>query len=313
MKMKVVFKNNPAAFCQLLTVSFAIVLLFFPFSFFSQTLSEKDLAYFKKYEDSLYYFQKKVFHAPNDSARFKDNAKFLRLWDEVLLNQLSFYYPFDSLKEVARLVSSDKKVRIINWNVPRIDGTHTYYGFVQWLNPKTNRYDLSELTDRSAGIKNPETYVGDNTKWFGMLYYSIITSNDYYTLLAWDGNDKLVTRKFIDILSFKKDGTPVFGKEVFKFPKRNPKRVMFEYSAKVVMSLRYNESFGAIVYDHLAAKDEFNDGQWQFYGPDFSYDALVLKRGKWNYTPDVDVKNPRNKNDNVQRNRQKDKPIYAPK
>jgi hypothetical protein len=279
----------------------------------SQNLTDKDIVYFKKYEDSLVYFQKKVYSAKTDSAKFKENAKFTHLWEEVLLNQLSFYYAFDSLKEVSRLVSSDKKVRIINWNVPKADGTHLYFGFTQWLNPKTNKYELDQLFDKSSTVKTPESYVSDNTKWFGMLYYAIITSGDSYTLLGWDGNDKLVCRKFVDVLSFKKDGTPQFGKEIFKFPRRTPKRVMFEYSAKVVMSLRYNENFGAIVYDHLAAKDEFSDSQAQYYGPDFSYDALILKRNKWVYTPDVDVKNPKNKNDNIRRKDKKDKPIYTPK
>ncbi len=303
-----------STFCQLPTANCILfVSCLFALTSFSQTLTDKDIAYFKKYEDSLCYFQKKVFTAKTDSAKFKDNAKFVHLWDEVLSNQLSFYYVFDSLKEVSRLVSSDKKVRIINWNVPRTDGSHYYFGFIQWLNPKTKQYELTQLFDKSATLKNPESYIGDNTKWFGMLYYSIITCDDYYTLLAWDGNDKTVTRKFVDILSFKKDGTPVFGKDVFKFPKRNPKRVMFEYSAKVVMSLRYNENFGAIVFDHLAAKDEYAEGQAQFSGPDFSYDALILQRNKWNYTPDVDVKNPKNKNDNVKRSNKKDKAIYTPK
>lgn len=280
---------------------------------FAQDLTEKDITYFKKYQDSLVVLQKKIFSSHNDSAKFKENVKFVKLWDEILSNQLSFYFAFDSLKEVSRLVSSDKKVRIINWNVPKSDGSHYYFGFIQWLNPKTNKYELDQLFDKSATIKNPEMYVGDNTKWFGMLYYAIITCDDYYTLLAWDGNDRTVTRKFIDVLSFKKDGTPVFGKDVFKYPKKSPKRVMFEYSAKVVMSLRYSDSFGAIVFDHLAPKDEFTSGQTQYYGPDFSYDAFILKRNKWDYTPDVDVKNPRNKNDGVKRKEKKDKDMYVPR
>src|ERR1051326_7403583 len=103
----------------------------FTITAFSQDLNDKDIAYFKKYEDSLVYYQKKVFYGKTDSAKFKDNAKFTRLWDEVLSNQLSFYYAFDSLKEVSRLVSSDKKVRIVNWNIPRVDGSQYYFGFVQ--------------------------------------------------------------------------------------------------------------------------------------------------------------------------------------
>ncbi|HXB41186.1 MAG TPA: hypothetical protein VNZ49_11640 [Bacteroidia bacterium] len=289
-----------------------VVWALFSFAAYSQTLTDKDIAYFKNYEDSLCYFQKKVFTAKTDTSKFKANIKFLKIWDEVLLNNLSFYYPFDSMKQVSRLVSADKKVRVITWNLEKADGTFYYFGFVQAMHPKTKHYEVYELADKSATIKSPENYVGDNNKWFGMLYYDIIENGDYYTLLAWDGNDKTVTRKFIDILSFKNDGSPVFGKDVFKMPKKNPKRVMFEYSSKVVMSLRYYN--GAIVFDHLAAKDENNEGMAQFYGPDFSYDAFFPGRGRWNYEADVDVKNPKSKNDNVKRDKsKKEKVVYAPK
>jgi hypothetical protein len=287
------------------------VFCFLGAALFSQELTDKDKAYFKKFEDSLIVLQKNVFAAKTDTGKFRNNIKFVKLWDEILLNDLSFYYPFDSMKQVSRLVSSDKKVRIITWNLEKADGTEHYFGFVQSKNPKSQHYDLFTLNDKSATIKNPENYVSDNTKWFGMLYYDIIPNDDYYTLLAWDGNDKLVCRKFIDVLSFKSDGTPVFGKDVFKYEKKNPKRVMFEYSAKVTMSLRNNN--GAIVFDHLASKDEMNEGMFQFYGPDFSYDAFLPSRGKWVYEADVDVKNPRNKNDNAKRGKTKEKTIYAPK
>src|ERR1700758_86031 len=91
--------------CKLQTV-YCLLLTFYCFSAFtsfSQNLTDKDITYFKKYQDSLLYFQKKVFSAKTDSAKFKENAKFTHLWDEVLSNQLSFYYGFDSLKEVSRL------------------------------------------------------------------------------------------------------------------------------------------------------------------------------------------------------------------
>jgi len=290
---------------------YILLLLLFAAPLFAQELTEKDLAYFKKYEDSLCYYQKKMFSAKTDTGKFKPNVQFVKLLDEVLLNGLSFYYPFDSLKQLSRLVSKDKKVRVITWNLNKADGTYHYFGFVQALNPKTKQYDVFELFDKSASIKNPETHVGDNYKWFGMLYYDIIENDNYYTLLAWDGNDKTVTRKFIDILSFKDNGTPVFGKDVFKMPKKTPKRVMFEYSAKVVMSLRHYN--GALVFDHLAAKDEMSDGMPQFYGPDFSYDAFFPSRGKWSYEADVDVKNPRSKNDNVKHDKNKEKAVYTPK
>lgn len=281
---------------------------------FAQSLSDKDITFFKKYEDSLCHMQKKVFYSKADTTKFRANAKFYHLFEEILLNTLSFNYPFDSLKEVNIRTSSDKRFRIITWNIPRQDGTYNYFGFIQAMHPKTKKYEVYELTDKSASVKNPETYVSDNTKWFGMLYYTIIASGDYYTLLGWDGNDKLTVRKFIDVLSFKKDGSPLFGKEVFKMPKKFPKRIMFEYNAKLTITLQYNEAVKAIVVDHLTPKESYLENQYQFYGPDFSYDAFIYKHGKWNFEEEVDVKNPRSKLDDVKKDKdKKDKPIYAPK
>jgi hypothetical protein len=294
----------------LLTVTFCLL----TFAFQAQTLSDKDLAYFKKYEDSLSAMQQKVFFSKTDTAKFKANAKFFHLLEEALLNNLSFSYPFDSLKEINRLTSPDKKFRMITWSIPNKEGNFFYFGFLQALHPKTKKYEIYELTDKSVGVKNPESYISDHTKWFGMLYYSIIPCGDYYTLLGWDGNDKLIARKFIDVLSFKKDGVPVFGKDVFKMPKKIPKRVMFEYNAQVVMSLRYNNEANSIIFDHLTPKEDYLEGQAQFYGPDFSYDAFVFKHGKWEFEEEVDAKNPRSKIDNYHRDKsKKEKAVYTPK
>ncbi|MBS1646158.1 MAG: hypothetical protein JST67_02330 [Bacteroidetes bacterium] len=258
--------------------------------------------------------QKTVFFAKEDSIKLKANAVFTKLLEETLLNTLSFSYPFDSLKETNRLVSSDKKVRLITWSISLKNGTFIYFGFVQAYHSKTKKYEVYELTDQSDKVKNPETYQSGHNKWLGMLYYGIIPCADYYTLLGWDGNNKITTRKYIDVLWFKKEGTPIFGKEVFKMPKKFPKRIVFEYNAQLTMSLRYNADAQALIFDHLAPKDGYLEGQYQFYGPDFSYDAFVYKHGKWNFEEEVDAKNPRNKMDNYRRNKTpKEKPVYAPK
>lgn len=292
---------------------FVTVLFWLTCSCFSQSLTQQETAYFNKKEDSLVKLQNLTFFSKTDSLRLRSNAKFMAMLDEVLLNQLSYYYPFDSLKEISRLYAGGQKVRIITWNLERPDGTFQYFGFLQSKNPKSNSFDLYPLKDKSLTIKNPELFVGDNNSWFGMLYYNIINCKGYYILLGWDGNDKTVTRKFIEVLSFKKDGTPVFGKDVFKFPRKNPKRIMFEYSSKVVMSMRYNPESQAIIFDHLSAKDEFSTGMPQYSGPDFSFDAFVFKHHRWYYLEDVDTKNPRNKNDRAGRNSGKEKPLYVPK
>jgi hypothetical protein len=105
------------------------------------------------------------------------------------------------------------------------------------------------------------------------------------------------------VLYFKSTGDPVFGKDVFKFPKKNPKRLMFEYSADISMSLKYNDKRNQIVYDHLAANkpDGLLDGQFQYYGPDGSYDALELKNDKWIVVEDIDARSEKNKNEDVKK------------
>jgi len=177
-------------------------------------------------------------------------------------------------------------------------------------------YELFPLIDKSGSVKNPESYIGDPSKWFGMLYVDIIKSDEeYYTLIGWDGNDKLTQRKFIDILYFKPDGTPIFGKDVFKFPGKFAKRIMFEYASEVAMSLRYHENKKQIIFSHLAPNnlDPLLEGQFQYYGPDGSFDALNIKKGKWDYEADIDIKNIKSKNDQVKKpNPDNQTPIYKP-
>ncbi|HEY1038644.1 MAG TPA: hypothetical protein VGF30_04525 [Bacteroidia bacterium] len=291
------------------------LLLCFSYSIKAQSeLGEKDLAFFKKQENELQALQQKLFITKHDSIKAQLNKQFVELWDKTLSAELSFFYPFDSLKQVGRLLSPDNNFRIINWNTYNNDGSYEYFGFIQTYNKDKKKYELFKLVDKSASVKNPETYIGEPDKWYGMLYYKIIKSGDTYTLLGWDGNDKITQKKFIDVLYFKDNGDPYFGKDIFsKIPKKNPRRVVFEYSSEIAMSLHYNEEKGMIIFDHLAPRDPLMEGMYQYYGPDFSYDAFDLSKGKWKYTPDIDIKNVKNKNDGaVHKENKKEKPIYTP-
>ncbi len=292
-------------------------------------LPEADLKYFSEMEDSLKRVKERVFYSKKEARRFDANKEFLTLWNVILANEKSMYYPFDSLrKDVSILLSPDEKFRIITWDMRKDDQTFFYFGFIQINNSKTTKkglfkketvtqYEFFPLLDRSAGVKTPENYVADPTKWFGMLYTDVIKSDDeFYTLIGWDGNDKLTQRKFIDILSFKPDGTPVFGKDVFKFPGKFAKRVMFEYASEVAMSLKYNTGRKQIIFSHLAPNtpDPLLEGQYQYYGPDGSFDALAMKKGKWVYEPAIDIRKDKDKNDNARKPEPaRQTPVYKPK
>ncbi|MBI3518777.1 MAG: hypothetical protein HY062_05405 [Bacteroidetes bacterium] len=292
-------------------------------------LSETDISYYAQLEDSLKHISQKVFYSKKEANRFEANKQFLALWNEILKDEKSMTYSFDSLKrDVSFVLSPDKKFRIITWDMRKDDETYYYFGFIQVNNSKTvkkglfkkettSQYEVFQLLDKSATVKTPENYVSDPGKWFGMLYVDCIKSDDdFYTLIAWDGNEKLTQRKFIDVLSFKPDGTPVFGKDVFKFPGKFAKRIMFEYADEVSMSLKYNSGRKQIVFSHLAPNglDPTLEGQYQYYGPDGSFDALEMKKGKWVYEPAIDIRKDKDKTDNVKKPEpDKQTPVYKPK
>lgn len=314
-----------------MTLKLIFIPVFFLLSFYGYAqLTDVEQKQFMAYEDSLQKIAPRVFFSKKESNRFEANRNLLTYWNSILQNEKSLLFSFDSLKNkkyVSILTSADKKFRIITWNLYKDDGTYAYFGFLQVNNSITTKkgflkketkatYNIFSLVDKSGSVKTPESYIGEPGKWFGMLYVDIIKSNDdYYTLIGWDGNDKLTQRKFIDVLYFKPDGTPTFGKDVFKFPGKFAKRIMFEYASEVAMSLKYNEARKQIIFSHLAPNnlDPLLEGQFQYYGPDGSFDALSMKKGKWEYEPAIDIKNLKDKNDNVKKpNPDKQIPIYKP-
>ncbi|HLG04328.1 MAG TPA: hypothetical protein VI731_12090 [Bacteroidia bacterium] len=261
-------------------------------------------------EDSMKKMEPVLFKG-KDQVKFRANEKFIATMRQALSLEGSFDYPFDSLKFIGRLTSPDEAFRIFNWNIPKEDGTYMYYGFLlvnesklKGINRRQKRtFVLYDLVDKSAEIQNAELATLSTEKWYGALYYKIIRTNnkkeDYYTLLGWDGNNHLTWKKMIDVLTFAKDGKPVFGeKNLFHKGKRSSKRVIFEFRADLVMTLRYEDNNKRIVFDHLAPEIAGAEGIYQFYSQTFSYDAYYWKKGKWVLENDVDVANPKTPNDN---------------
>lgn len=295
-------------------------------SCFSQK-NDSSLWIFKNAEVELKELQKATFHSRIESERIEGNKQFLAAWEKIISNPKILDYNFEDLKDISVLSPKDKKFKLITWNLFKDDGTHAFFGFLLVNNNKRIKtgflkhetieaYEFYKLIDRSAVVKSPENYICTPDKWFGMLYTQLIECDGFYTLIGWDGNNKLTQRKFVDVLYFKSNGDPVFGKDVFKFPRKNPKRLMFEYSTDVSMSLKYNEQRKQIIYSHLSSKQEGSllDGQLQYYGPDGSFDALELKKDKWITLENIDIKSDIHPlNENKKPNPKKQSPVYKPK
>ena len=288
--------------------------------------NDSSFVFFKEVEQELKIIEK-GFLSRIESERIDANKKFIAAWDKIVNDANILNYPFDSIKEASILFPKNKKFKLITWNLNKDDGTHTYFGYLivnnskrikkSFLNYKTiSEFEVFKLRDHSIDVKSAENHIGGPDKWFGMLYTQIIECDGFYTLIGWDGNSKLTKRKFIDVLYFKSDGEPVFGKDIFKIPKKSPKRLMFEYSSEVSMSLKYIERKNQIIYSHLASREDgaFLEGMFQFYGPDGSFDAIELKKDRWVSIEDVDARTNQKEMDKRNKpNPKNQKSLFKPK
>lgn len=265
----------------------------------------------------LKLLREEVINAQNDSERIKANDRFIISLEKILQSEESFKMGFDSLKQTGILPSPDNALRLLTWNLPFDDETHKYYCYIQTYNKKQKKYQFFKLIDKSDEIQFPEKKTLGKENWYGALYYQIIPFSNkgktYYTLLGWDGNSSMTRKKIIDVFYFGNNGEPKFGEDIFQMGKTTQKRVIFEFSSQAVMSLKYHPERKQIVFDHLSPSQPEMDGMYQYYGPDFSYDAFEWEKGKWVYKEDVDIRletenpiyNPEIKNN--------ESPIYSPK
>ncbi len=266
----------------------------------------QDMLAFQQYEDTLKKLSKEIQFNNNDVEKQKANNVFIQTWMQVLNTDKSFFFPFDSLTSVSRLTSPDEKFRIITWSVGRSDGTYDYYGFIQ-MNPKKNEGTLLyQLFDFSDSLNNPEISVCNRLNWFGALYYKLIkekyNGKEYYTLLGWNGKGLVSGKKIIEVLTFSDKNTPVFGADIFSgfAKKKAAKRIIFEYSKKISMSLKYQQQYVSkgdnknwmIVFDRLVPMSSNLEGVYCYYVPASNiYDACVFENGKWKFIKDVDARN----------------------
>lgn len=208
----------------------------------------------------------------------------------------SFDYPFDSLAHIGKVISDDKLIRIFTWNIPQAGGTQKMFGFLQVKNKKSGAVSLFELTDSRAKIQDPTNQICGPQSWFGALYYQIaekkVAGTNYYFLLGVDLNDIFTCKRVIEVLHFDSDNQPVFGAPIFNNGKKIFARIIFEYSARATMMMRYLPESDMIVFDHLSPSRSEYVGDLRFYGPDSSYDGFKFIKGMWVLQSDLDLRNP---------------------
>ncbi len=234
---------------------------------------DSDIIYLSKQIDSVYI------KLLNDKKSFSDSLTELKKFSSILK-------------------SENNKVRIITWNIFLSTGIYKYFGYIQFYNEKSEEYFFTKLSDLSDELENPQMLELTDKNWYGCLYYEIITNyyknNYYYTLIGWDGNNSVSNKKIIDVLSIKNNKV-AFGFD-FILNEKKYKRIIFEYNERASMLLRWDKKKKMIIFDHLAPESPKYEGMYEFYGPDFSYDAIEFKKGQWVLLEDVKVVNPKEEN-----------------
>ncbi|MDD4148424.1 MAG: hypothetical protein PHE33_00170 [Bacteroidales bacterium] len=270
-------------------MNFKITILFVLLSALSIVGQTKKPVYFPEV-DSINQMLCSILQTKSDINKNELNAYLVGYFREFLETEESWSAEYDSVKYLGVLKSDDGKLRVFTWNLNYKDGSFKYFGFLQYKD-KDNSY-VFFLDDKKQTDNELKRLYQTYSEWYGALYYEIITtkwnSRTFYTLIGWDGADFLINRKVVEVLTFDRRGMPEFGNKSFKLEKTVTGRLIFEYADRATMLLRYNKQQNMIVLDHLSPPEAKYKGLYQYYGPDFSYDAFSFRAGRWHLISDID-------------------------
>lgn len=225
-----------------------------------------------------------------DYEKKKWNKEFKDLMANTLNEPTIFDQVFTKLPTVGIIESPDHLLKIVNWNVEQDDKTQAYYAFVLLKDAKRKTHKVWELIDKSFMLPGKPQEMLDADMWYGALYYQIIpvekSNKTYYTVLGWDGGTSMSNTKLIDVIHFSGNSLKL-GAPLFKLKDETVKRMFFEHSERAYMSLKYEERYKRIIFDHLSPETPSMEGVYEFYVPDMSYDAFVFEGNKWVLKEDV--------------------------
>lgn len=234
----------------------------------------------------------------SDSARLRINDSILIIVDSYVKSDSIFTHKFNNVRFLGQITSPDSLIKIVTWNLYLRHQPGRYYSYIIRKVPQTNNRKVYRLHAEydSTAILTDSTYKSAN--WYGALYYDIrpqiINGNACWILLGIDYGNFNVTRKIIEIISFSKDDSILFGLKSFISEDAIRYRIVFEYSATATMTLRF-DSDDSIIFDHLVPFSPELANDRQYYGPHYSNDAYVLENDFWKFKLNVEARNSESK------------------
>ena len=205
----------------------------------------------------------------------------------------SMDFPWNRLDKIGIITSEDMKMRIFTWHVMDDFDHYRYYCFIQ-VGIKKGRSKLYELKDNGKAQRGVMKLDQKKDDWYGKLYYKVLTNQykrkTYYTVLGMDFNNLLSTIKSVEVLAIQRND-PYFVRSMFFNGRDKVDRYVLEYSSQVAISVRYDPRTNMITFDHLVPLHPIYEKNYEFYGPDGSFNGLEFSGGLWNYRDDIDVRN----------------------
>lgn len=202
----------------------------------------------------------------------------------------------DSLPTLSVLESSDKRVILVTWVIPDAENQYRYGGVVRYRKGGVQR--VMVLHDQHQLGQAMERQKIEPDQWYGALYYDLIQvgrgKKRHYIVLGWDQYTPFANQKVIDGITWDDAAETIY----FAAPLVNGKgtsvnRLIFGYREDASVSVRYHYKEKRLVWDHLSAIDGAPGNMPEFMVPDFSYDGLKYKRGKWRFLNNIAPKNER--------------------
>ncbi|MCB0715750.1 MAG: hypothetical protein KDC06_07025 [Chitinophagaceae bacterium] len=254
----------------------------------AQKITPADLKALHAKEDTLKEYAEYLYTDSLQEDRMISDSIFTKVLVRALQIKNSFYYPFDSVKGVRFLYAPDKSFRIITWNLSFTIYYPRQKGAIQ-MRTDDGSLQLFPLRDVSEFTENPLDSARGPGQWIGAVYYNMIKTEyngkNYYTLFGFDPKGVQSSMKWIEVLSFNKQGKPIFGGPFFTFqrdslPKPPKYRIGVEFKKGARILVNYIPDEGMIFVDHLISETNQPDLPWTFI-PDGDQEGYKWINGKW--------------------------------
>ena len=233
--------------------------------------------------------------ADNDSLRSIYAAQAVETFEAAITQDDAMTVAFGDIKPISVLATVDNKLRIFSWGIQNSEGKYSYYGFVQ-AKSQDGETVTTRLVDKKDETPRPGETEMEAANWYGAIYYEMVQlggkKSNIYAMAGWDGGDLFINRKVLEQIRVKDNGTVYFGGYFTDEHKRTCERLIFEFTERAVMCLRFDKRLKMFVADHMTIPPEYN-GNPKFRGPDGSFDGYMYQKGNWIYVPDLDFKGSR--------------------